>query len=234
MVSVGADLLDIGGESTRPGAMPVAPEEEMRRIIPVIQGLLPLGVPLSVDTRHSIVMKAAVAAGASIINDVTALSGDPLSLQAASALRVPIVLMHMQGEPQTMQHEPSYQRCCLDVFDVLEARVEACVAMGIPRSSLCVDPGIGFGKTASHNADILANLSLYHGLGCPVLLGVSRKSFIGQVTGAADPKSRVPGSLALAVTGWEKGVRIVRVHDVAQTVQARDTWRAVYTFSACA
>lgn len=228
MVSAGADILDIGGESTRPGAAPVAPEEEIRRVIPVIQALLPLGVPLSVDTRHSAVMRAAVAAGVSIVNDVTALSGDLLSLKAVSELRVPVVLMHMQGDPRTMQHAPSYQQCCLDVFDALEARVEACVAMGIPRSDICVDPGIGFGKTMSHNADILTHLSLYRGLGCAVLLGASRKSFVGHVSHVVDPKGRVSGSLALAVAGWERGVHIVRVHDVTQTIQARDTWHAVY------
>ncbi|WP_245183675.1 dihydropteroate synthase [Haematospirillum sp. H1815] len=226
MLEAGAGILDVGGESTRPGAVPVCHDEEIRRVVPVIRALANAGAVVSVDTRHAPVMEAAVAAGASIINDVSALSG-PGSLDMAARLGKPVILMHMQGEPGTMQQAPSYMCSALDVFDALEERIQACRRVGIDQRNICVDPGIGFGKLASHNADILGHLGLYRGLGCPVALGVSRKSFIGQVADVADPLQRLPGSLALATLGWEQGINIVRVHDVAATAQARNVWQAV-------
>lgn len=226
MMEAGADIIDVGGESTRPGAEPVAPAEEAARVVPVIRALAQAGARVSIDTRHAQVMGAAVEAGAAIINDVTALTGDPDSLDVAARSGVPVVVMHMQGEPQTMQAAPTYGMAPLDVFDYLEARVAACMAAGIAREDICVDPGLGFGKTVTHNAQILQRLGLYHGLGCPVLLGISRKSFIGKVSRDEPPKERLAGSVAAAVLGVERGVQIVRVHDVAETAQAFAVYRA--------
>ncbi|MGC2854455.1 dihydropteroate synthase [Novispirillum sp. DQ9] len=227
MLEAGADILDVGGESTRPGSEEVLPEEEIRRVVPVIRALAERGALVSIDTRHAAVMEAAVAAGAAIINDVTALTGEPASLPTAARLGVPVILMHIQGEPRTMQADPRYSFAPLDVFDWLEARVEACLAAGIARADLCVDPGIGFGKTVEHNAQILKRLGLLHGLGCPVLLGISRKIFIARVSRGEPPLERLPGSLAAAVMGAERGMHILRVHDVAETVQALAVVRAV-------
>jgi dihydropteroate synthase len=220
----GADILDIGGESTRPGAEPLGIEEECRRVLPVIEGLAARArVPLSIDTRNAEVMRRVVQSGARIINDVSALAHDPQSLEVAAATGVPVVLMHAQGDPRTMQRNPVYDDVVLDVYDVLEARIEACEKAGIPRERLVVDPGIGFGKTLAHNLALLGALSIFHGLGCAVLLGASRKSFIGKLTGAlAD--DRLPGSLAAALLGAAQGVQILRVHDVAATRQALAVW----------
>ena len=229
MLEAGAAILDVGGESTRPGADPVAEEEELRRVLPTVRGLAEAGAVVSIDTRRARVMAEALAAGARVINDVTALAGDPDSLSVAAEAAVPAILMHMQGEPRTMQREPRYADAALDVYDWLAGRVAACEAAGIPRARLAVDPGIGFGKTLAHNLQILDSLALFHGLGCPVVLGVSRKSFIGRLSRAEAPKQRVPGSLAAALAGLERGVQIVRVHDVAETVQAFDIWRAIAT-----
>lgn len=226
MLEAGADILDIGGESTRPGAAPVPVEEELRRVVPVIRALAERGARISIDTRHAAVMGAAVEAGAAVINDVTALAGDPDSLATAARLGVPVVLMHMQGRPQTMQADPTYGFAPLDVFDYLEDRVTACLGAGIDRAQICVDPGLGFGKTVAHNAAILARLGLYQGLGCAVMLGISRKSFIGKVSRGEDPGDRVPGSLAAAVIGAGQGTQVIRVHDVAETMQALAVWRA--------
>ncbi|WP_343562198.1 dihydropteroate synthase [Kiloniella sp. b19] len=223
----GATLLDIGGESTRPGADPVSEDEELRRVIPVIEGLKAAGTRVSIDTRHARVMREAVAAGADIINDVSGLEGDPDSLQTAVECGVPVMLMHMQGNPLTMQHNPTYSDAALDVYDYLEKRVEGCVNAGIPRDMICVDPGIGFGKTIEHNLRLLDMQALLHGTGCPVLLGVSRKSFIGRLSAGEEPKDRVAGSLACALDGWRKGVQFFRVHDVAETVQAFRIARAI-------
>jgi len=227
MLEAGATLLDVGGESTRPGAEPVPEDEELRRVLPTVRGLAESGAPVSIDTRRARVMAEALEAGARVINDVTALAGDPDSIAVAAEEAVPVILMHMQGEPRTMQREPSYADAALDVYDWLAERVAACEAAGIPRARLAVDPGIGFGKTLEHNLQILDSLALFHGLGCPVVLGVSRKSFIGRLSGAEQPKQRVPGSLAAALAGLERGVQIVRVHDVAETVQAFEVWRAI-------
>ena len=227
LVAAGADMLDIGGESTRPGAAPVAVRDEMDRVLPVITGLADSGVPLSVDTRHAPVMQAALAAGASVVNDVTALTGDGESLAVCAASEAAVVLMHMRGEPGTMQDAPQYTDILLDVYDYLEERVAACVAAGIPRSRIAIDPGIGFGKTDEHNLQLISGLSLFLGLGCAIVLGVSRKSLIGRVGGVADPGERLPGSLALGLAGADRGARILRVHDVAETRQALALWQAV-------
>jgi dihydropteroate synthase len=220
MVDAGAEIIDVGGESTRPGAPEVPPEDEIRRVVPVVSALAEKGVCVSIDTRHAATMAAAIGAGARIVNDITALSGDADALRVVRESQAGVVLMHMQGEPQTMQASPVYDFAPFDVYDYLKARVETCVAAGISRERLCVDPGIGFGKTKAHNLEILRWMSLYRSLGLPVLLGASRKSLIAAVCGDAPPKQRVAGSLAIAIAGMRAGANIVRVHDVAETVQA--------------
>jgi len=220
MLDAGADLLDVGGESTRPGADPVAPEDELRRILPVVRALAERGVVVSVDTRRATVMDAALAHGATILNDITALS-DPEALAVAVRHQAPTILMHMQGEPRTMQAAPVYDRAIADVTTWLGERVTACVAAGLPADRLCVDPGIGFGKSLDHNMDLLGHIGALHGLGCAVLLGASRKSFIPRLAGAdLPPKARLPGSLAAALSAVDQGVQFLRVHDVPETVQA--------------
>lgn len=227
LVAAGADLLDIGGESTRPGADPVTPADEQARVLPVIAGLAGAGVPVSIDSRHAATMTAAVAAGAGVINDVTALAGDPDSPAAAAAAGVPVVLMHTGGDPRTMQDDPRYDDVLLDVFDHLAARIDACGATGIPRDRILVDPGIGFGKTVAHNLALLRGLALFHGLGCPVLLGVSRKSFIARLSAGEPADRRLAGSLTAALAGLDRGAQILRVHDVAETAQAVAVWRGL-------
>lgn len=227
MREAGAAILDVGGESTRPGAAPVPPEEEVRRVVPVVAGLVKAGALVSIDTRRAAVMAAALDAGAKIINDVTALAGDPENLALAAERQAPVILMHMQGEPRTMQHDPHYDDAPLDVYDFLAARVAACEAAGIPRARIAIDPGIGFGKTMAHNLRILDQLAVFHGLGCAVVLGLSRKSFIGRLGGGGDAKARLPGSLAGALAGAARGVHILRVHDVAETVQTLAVWSAI-------
>ncbi|MEE8499489.1 MAG: dihydropteroate synthase [Kiloniellales bacterium] len=229
MAEAGAAILDVGGESTRPGAAPIAEAEELRRVLPVVSGLAEAGALVSIDTRRAGVMAAALDAGARIVNDVTALAGDPDSLALVAGRGVAVVLMHMQGEPRTMQAAPSYADAPLDVYDVLAERVAACEAAGIARARIAVDPGIGFGKAAQHSLQILDHMALYQGLGCPVLLGVSRKSFIGKLSRGEPAKSRLPGSLAAALAGLERGVQIVRTHDVAETLQAIAIWSAIAT-----
>lgn len=228
MVEAGADILDVGGESTRPGAEPVAEDEELRRVVPVVRGLASLGALVSVDTRHARVMAAALEAGARIINDVTALAGESGSLRAAAESGAPVVLMHMQGDPRTMQDNPVYDDAPLDIYDFLDSRIEACTAAGIDRGRIAVDPGIGFGKTDRHNAEVLARLSLFHGLGCGVLVGASRKRFVAGISKSEPPAARLPGSLAAALAALDQGVQILRVHDVAETRQAIAVWDALH------
>jgi dihydropteroate synthase len=223
----GADIVDVGGESTRPGAGAVSAEEEIRRVVPVVEALARADVLVSIDTRRAAVMRAALAAGARMINDISGLRHDPEALATAGASGLPVVLMHSQGEPATMQFQPTYERAPLDVFDHLAARVQAWTDAGYDRARLIVDPGIGFGKTIEHNLEILSQLALYLGLGLPVLLGVSRKSFIGRLAGGAPPAERLPGSLAAALRGVAAGVAILRVHDVAATQQALAVWQAL-------
>jgi len=221
----GADILDIGGESTRPGSDPVDLEEECRRVLPVIAALAKRSrARLSVDTRKAEVMRRSAREGAHIINDVSALTHDARSLDAVAELGVPVVLMHALGDPRTMQDKPTYEDVVLDVYDTLQARIEACEHAGIPRARLIVDPGIGFGKTLAHNLALLGSLSIFHGLGCGVMLGASRKSFIGRLTGA-EAGDRMPASIAAALLGAAQGVQILRVHDVAATRQALAVWQ---------
>ena len=227
MLDEGADVLDIGGESTRPGAAPVPVDEEIARIIPVVTALSRMGTVVSIDTRKAAVMRAAVDAGATIINDVTALEGEPDSLDVAARTGACVILMHMQGEPGTMQQNPTYADAPAKVRDYLAARVDACVAAGIPREKIAVDPGIGFGKNLDHNLQIIARLEELAAIGCPVLLGTSRKSFIGHIAGETDAKKRLPGSLASVLAGVMRGADILRVHDVAETVQALAVFSAI-------
>jgi dihydropteroate synthase len=223
----GADIVDVGGESTRPGADMVSAGEEISRVVPVIEGLARAGALVSIDTRKAAVMRAAVGAGARMINDVSALRYDPDGLATAGASGVPVVLMHSQGEPATMQLRPTYERVALDVFDHLAARAQAWSDAGYERARLIIDPGIGFGKTLEHNLAVLNQLGLYLGLGLPVLLGASRKSFIGRLAGGAAPAERLPGSLAAGLWAVAAGAAILRVHDVAAMQQAVALWHAL-------
>lgn len=227
MVEAGADIVDVGGESTRPGAEAVMRDEELARVLPVVRALANRGVVVSIDTRHASVMEAAINAGARIINDVTALEGDPDSLAVAARTGADLCLMHMQGKPQTMQENPVYDCAPLDVYDYLAGRIQACEAVGIPASRIATDPGIGFGKTPSHNAQLLAALALYHGLGCPILLGASRKRFIAALSKGEGAMERLPGTLAAHLAGLNAGAQIIRVHDVPETAQAVKVWRAM-------
>jgi dihydropteroate synthase len=223
----GADILDIGGESTRPGADYVPAEHELARVIPVIEGLRArTDVLISVDTRKAGVMLQGAAAGADILNDVSALTHDPDSMRVAAETGLPVILMHAQGDPRTMNDNPQYSDVVLDVFDYLEARIAACEAAGIARAKIVADPGLGFGKHLHHNVAVMAGLSLYHALGVPVLLGASRKKLIDHISDVPNPRDRVPGSIAAALAGAAQGMQIIRVHDVAATRQALNVWRA--------
>ncbi len=226
MVEAGADLIDVGGESTRPGAAPVSLEEELARVVPVVAALArTLPVPISVDTSKPAVMRAAVAAGAGLINDIQALR-EPGALGVAAECGVPVCLMHMQGEPRTMQRAPSYGDVVAEVSDFLAARVAACEAGGIPRQRLLLDPGFGFGKGLGHNLSLLAHLDAVAALGIPLLVGLSRKSMLGTLTGRA-VAGRLPAGLTAAVLALERGARVLRVHDVAETRDAVLVWQAV-------
>jgi dihydropteroate synthase len=229
LVSAGADIVDIGGESTRPGAETVDDDDECRRVLPVITGLRGNRAKISIDTRKASVMAQAADAGADIINDVSALSHDPKSMSVAKQSNLPIVLMHAKADPKSMQNEAVYDDVLLEVFDYLAARIEACKNAGIERERLIADPGIGFGKHLEQNLQLCEGLSLFHALGVPLMVGVSRKSFIGTVTGEKDPREREAGSIAAALAGVAQGVQIVRVHDVKATVQAQAVWQAVTT-----
>ncbi|MBI3507162.1 MAG: dihydropteroate synthase [Proteobacteria bacterium] len=226
----GADILDVGGESTRPGADPVPEDEEIRRVVPVIEALAKQGVVVSIDTTHAATMRAALDAGAAIVNDVTALTGDPASLALVASRQAGVVLMHMQGEPRTMQANPTYDDAPRDIVRYLRGRVEACRAAGIAPELIAIDPGIGFGKTVAHNAEILARVNLLRELGVTVLIGASRKAFIGALSKGERPKERLPGSLAAALAAVSGGADILRVHDVAATRQALAVWHAVERF----
>jgi dihydropteroate synthase len=224
LASEGADFIDIGGESTRPGSEPVAAEEELRRILPVLQGLAGLSAAISVDTRKPEVMRAAAKAGVAIINDVSALAFSPDSLATAAELEKPVILMHARGDPKTMQDNPSYRDVVIEVYDFLESRIEAATAAGLPRGSLIADPGIGFGKTLAHNQSLLQSISLFHGLGAPLLTGTSRKRSLQKIAGATGPKDEAAASLAAALDAVSQGVQIVRLHDLHATRQALAVW----------
>ncbi|MGJ3260690.1 MAG: dihydropteroate synthase [Rhodospirillales bacterium] len=233
LVDDGADILDIGGESTRPGSKPISMDEECSRILPVIDGLADMGVPISVDTRHADVMRRAIDAGAGIVNDVTALTGDPDSLEVCAEAGVDVALMHMQGTPETMQDNPTYEDAALDIVDYMQDRLDVLAAAGIARDKVCIDPGVGFGKTLEHNLRILSAIDAFHELGVPVMLGVSRKSFISKIDRDVPPKGRVAGSVAAAIAGWDRGVQLFRVHDVAETRQALAVWQAIEDTEDC-
>lgn len=227
MIAEGADILDIGGESTRPGAALVPADEEWARVGPVIAQLhreFPRQ-EISIDSRKADVMDAAVKQGAGILNDVSGLTFDPASIEVAVRTDRPIVLMHAQGTPATMQNNPSYDDPLFDIYDWLEERIEWCVEQGVGRHNIIIDPGVGFGKTLDHNRRLLGNIALFHGLGCPLLVGVSRKAFIGALTGEGVPRERMAGSLGGAVYLASQGVQIIRVHDVKATRDALAVWQ---------
>jgi dihydropteroate synthase len=225
LIEEGADILDIGGESTRPGAAPVTLDEERRRVLPVLEALVADGVPVSVDTRKLGLMHEAIAAGAAMINDVTALSG-PGALEAVAKARVAVCLMHMQGDPGTMQTNPGYQDVVREVRDFLAGRVAAAETAGIARNRIVVDPGFGFGKTVEHNLSLLRALGELKSLGGALLAGLSRKAMLGKLTGRK-PQERVHASVAAALLAVQNGAHIVRVHDVAATRDAMAVWNAV-------
>lgn len=227
MAGAGADMIDIGGESTRPGAADVAPEDEIARTAPVIEAIAGLGLPISIDTRKAAVGQAAARAGAQLINDVSGFAHDPALAEVAATFGLPVCVMHMRKAPADMHLDPHYDDALLDTYDELAARIEAVEAAGIPRARILADPGIGFAKTAEHNVQILNRLSLFHGLGCPLLLGVSRKRFIGTIGDAPDAADRASGSIAVGLAGLAQGVQMLRVHDVAETAQAVKLWQAV-------
>ncbi|MGF1641335.1 MAG: dihydropteroate synthase [Rhodospirillales bacterium] len=223
----GADIIDVGGESTRPGAVPVAIEDELARVVPVVRDLAARGLLVSVDTRRAEVMAAAITAGARIVNDVTALAGDARALGVVADAGVGVVLMHMQGDPRTMQLAPVYRDPAGEIHSWLARRIAVCRDAGISGDRIAVDPGIGFGKTVEHNVDILARLRLFRDLGTAVLVGVSRKSFIAALSAGEPPRKRRAGSIAAILAAVQRGADIVRVHDVADTRQALAVWRAI-------
>jgi dihydropteroate synthase len=225
MVEQGADILDVGGESTRPGSQEVQLDEERQRIIPVIAELAKASV-ISVDTRKARLMREAAAAGAKIINDVSALNFDVGSAAAVAKMALPVILMHAQGEPRTMQLAPKYADVVLDVYDWLAARIDVAVSAGIPKSRICIDPGIGFGKTIQHNLALLQNQTIFHGLGVALLVGLSRKNMVGVLTGEKVAAKRAAGSVGGALHAAMMGAHILRVHDVQETVQGLAVFNA--------
>ena len=228
LLQEGADIIDIGGESTRPGADLVALEEEISRTKPTILDLRQVSsLPLSIDTRKAPVAAAALEAGVDWINDVSALSFDSEMAQVAARSGAPLCLMHAPSDPKTMQQKAHYEDVLLDVYDYLAARIEFALSQGILRPNIIVDPGIGFGKTLEHNLALLRGLAVFHGLGCPILLGASRKRFIGTISGAEKAQDRMAGSVAVALAAAGQGAQILRVHDVRETVQALKLWAAV-------
>lgn len=227
MQASGARIIDIGGESTRPGASEVPVETEIARTAPVIAALRDrTDLPISIDTRKAGVARAAHDAGAGLVNDVAGFTFDPALAPFCAKAGLPVCVMHAQGTPEIMQKDPRYDNVALDVYDYLADRIEALIALGIPRTRIIVDPGIGFGKTLDHNLGLLRSLSLFHGLGCPVLLGASRKRFIGVIGGAPEAEKRAIGSVAVALAGVAQGVQMLRVHDVAEHAEALKLWQA--------
>ncbi len=226
LVADGADIVDVGGESTRPGALPVAEGEELDRVIPVVEALAADGAVVSIDTMKPGVMRAAIAAGAAMVNDVRALR-EPGAMDVVAASSVAVCLMHMQGEPRTMQHEPAYVDVVSEVRDFLAERAAACVAVGIDRTRIVLDPGFGFGKALAHNLALLRGLPQLCALGFPILAGLSRKSMLGQLTGRPAGE-RLGASVAAALEAVARGASIVRVHDVRESVDALKLWTVVH------
>ncbi len=227
MAAAGAALIDVGGESTRPGANDVWEGDEIERILPVVQQLAAGGTAVSIDTRKAAVIEAALVEGAGMINDVSALTHDDRSAGVVAAAGVPVILMHHQGDPRSMQDAPSYGDVLVEVYAWLEQRIAAAEAAGIARANMLVDPGIGFGKSVAHNLELLNGLAIFHGLGCAVVLGASRKRMIGALSNEAPADQRLAGSLALALKAAEQGAQLIRVHDVDETVQALKVWRGL-------
>lgn len=227
MSAQGAAIIDVGGESTRPGAQAVWEGDEIERVVPVIRQLVSAGVAVSVDTRKSDVMTAAVEAGAALINDVSALTYDDRSASAVASAAVPVILMHHQGAPETMQDDPRYEDVLVEVYLWLEERIAAAEAAGISRDKILIDPGFGFGKNVGHNLELMNGLALLHSLGCPLVVGASRKRTIGALSNEAPADERLGGSIAFALKAVEQGAHIVRVHDVVETVQALRVWRGL-------
>ena len=227
MSADGAAIVDVGGESTRPGAQPVWERDEIERVVPVIERLAASGAAVSIDSRKSEVMAAALAAGARLVNDVSALTFDPRSAEVVASAAVPVVLMHHQGAPETMQQDPRYDDVLVEVWVWLEERVAAAEAAGIERSRILVDPGFGFGKSVAHNLELMNGLALFHSLGCPVVIGASRKRTIGALSGEAPADRRLGGSIAFALKAVEQGAQVLRVHDLFETMQALRVWRGL-------
>ncbi|MFC3174511.1 dihydropteroate synthase [Novosphingobium bradum] len=227
MLEAGAAIVDIGGESTRPGAPGVWEGDELKRVIPVVERLSAMGAAISVDTRRAAVMEAALAVGAHLFNDVSALRHDPRSLELAARSGAPVVLMHAPGEGEDLHANAAYADPVLDVFDWLRARRDEALAAGIARDRIILDPGLGFGKSLAGNLALLNALPLFHALGQPLLVGASRKRMIGALSGEAPAGQRLGGSIALAVKALDSGVQLLRVHDVAETVQALRVWRGL-------
>jgi dihydropteroate synthase len=227
MAAQGAAIIDVGGESTRPGARSIWEGDEIDRVVPVIRQLVAGGAAVSVDTRKADVMTAAVAAGARMINDVSALTYDQRSGETAAAAKVPVVLMHHQGAPEVMQDDPRYEDVLVEVYIWLEERIAATVDAGVAREQILVDPGFGFGKNVAHNLELMNGLALFHSLGCPLVLGASRKRTIGALSNEAPADQRLAGSIAFALKAVEQGAQILRVHDVPETVQALRVWRGL-------
>ncbi len=224
MIDSGVDYIDIGGESTRPGAKKIRPSQEILRVLPVIQKLKKKKVKISLDTRNSDTMKYGLLSGVNLINDVSGLRGDKSSVEVINEFRVPVIIMHMPGNPRTMMRRNIYKHVVLDLFDFFEERINFCVKNGLKKEQIIIDPGIGFGKNYEQNIEILKNISLFHSLGCPIMLGVSRKRFISSIIKEDVPKERLPGSLSAVINGFNQGVQIMRVHDVKETIQALETW----------
>jgi dihydropteroate synthase len=227
MAAEGAAIIDVGGESTRPGARSIWEGDEIERIVPIVRQLAAGGAAVSADTRKSDVMTAAVEAGARMINDVSALTYDARSAEVAAGLGVPVVLMHHKGAPEVMQDDPRYDDVLVEVYLWLEGRIEAVLEAGVAREKILIDPGFGFGKKLAHNLELMNGLSLFHSLGCPLVVGASRKRTIGALSGEAPADRRVGGSIAFALKALEQGVQLVRVHDVFETVQALRVWRGM-------
>jgi dihydropteroate synthase len=227
MAGEGAAIIDVGGESTRPGARSIWEGDEIERVVPVIRQLAAAGTAVSCDTRKADVMTAAVAAGARMVNDVSALTYDARSAEVAAGLNVPVVLMHHQGDPQTMQDDPRYDDVLVEIYLWLEERIAAAVDAGVRRENILVDPGFGFGKNVGHNLELMNGLALFHSLGCPLVVGASRKRTIGALSGEAPADKRLGGSITLAIKAAEQGAQLIRVHDVFETVQALKVWRGM-------
>ena len=228
MIASGVDLIDIGGESTRPGAEPVALQEELDRVLPVIEALKDCGIPLSIDTYKSETMRQALNAGVDCVNDIWALRQDDAVNSVLGSENCGIVLMHMQRDPLTMQFNPDYKNVIVEVKQFLKDRVELLISKGISQDRIVIDPGFGFGKSLEHNINMLANFADFSSLGLPVLAGISRKSMLGKITGK-DTNERVAASIAAAVMAADRGARIVRVHDVAETVDALKLWETIHS-----